>query len=60
MKQGKINLYIARAFSVGFTIHPPTLYGLCFEVFFGCFGVRVWGKGKGLVSFNNYWKNQFF
>jgi hypothetical protein len=59
MKQGKINLYMARSFSVGFTVHSPTLNGVCFEIFLGCFGVRFWGKGETLLSVNNYWKKQF-
>lgn len=50
-----INLYIARDFSVGFTIYSPKLNGVCFEVRAGCFGFRFFGKAKGFIKLSNYW-----
>lgn len=50
-----INLYIARAFSVGLTIYSPKLNGICFEVRVGCFGFRFSSKGKGFIKLSNYW-----
>lgn len=54
-KEPKISLKLCRSFSIGFTIHSPTLNGLSFEVYFGCFHVGVWGRGGNLIGFNNYW-----
>jgi len=55
---GKIQLKLVRSFSLGFSIYSPTLNGLYVEIYLGCFHVAVWGKGKSLVSFKNYWVNQ--
>jgi len=54
----KLQFKLVRSFSLGFAIHSPTLNGFCVEIFLGCFHIHLWGKGKSLVSFKNYWSNQ--
>lgn len=56
MKFGKFNLFIARDFSVGFTVFSPKLNGVCFEIRVACFGFRFFSKQKGFIQFNNYWR----
>ena len=49
MKYGKFNLFIARDFSLGFTVFSPKLNGVCLEVRAACFGFRFFSKQKGFV-----------
>lgn len=55
MKTSKFELFIARSFSVGFSIASPKLNGLHIEFRIACFGFRVWSKGKVTYKFSNYW-----
>lgn len=52
----KINLKLVRSFSLGFSIHSPTLNGIYVELYIGCFHLSLWDRAKGsLFGFNNYW-----
>jgi hypothetical protein len=55
MASCKIQLMLARHFQIGATVFSPRLNGFCMEFWLGCFGCRVWSRGKRLVGFNNYW-----
>jgi len=55
MCTAKITFKIVRAFSIGFTIHSPKLNGFSCAIYFGCFTLSLWGKGKKLFSAKNYW-----
>lgn len=57
-KTHKISFCIVRHFAIGFTIYSPTLNRICFEINLGCFMIRVWSKGEGLIGFKNYWIKQ--
>ena len=59
MKICKIELFIARSFSVGISIASPKLNGVHIEIRLACFGFRFWSKGKHLFKFSNYWVNQY-
>jgi hypothetical protein len=59
MKTAKFEAFIARSFSVGITIASPALNGLHIEVMLGCFGFRLWSRGKSLFKFSNYWVKQW-
>jgi hypothetical protein len=56
MSNSKITLKLVRSFSVGVTIHSPTLNGLSFEVAIACFVLSFWSRGGSrLFSVANYW-----
>ncbi len=56
MNYPKIQLKLVRSFGVGFTIHSPTLNGLCFDIQVACFILAVWPRMKGnIFGFHNYW-----
>jgi hypothetical protein len=49
------NFKIVRSFSLGFCIFSPKLNGFYMELYFGCLHIGIYGKGEGLIEFNNYW-----
>lgn len=51
----KITFKLVRSFSVGFSIHSPTLNGFSVELFFVCFHLSVWSRGERLFCVRNYW-----
>lgn len=54
-KAPRINFKLCRSFSLGLTVHSPTLNGVSFEICLGCFCISFWGRGDGWIGFNNYW-----
>lgn len=57
-KTYKINFKLVRSFSLGFSIYSPKLNGIYIEFYLGCFHLSIWGRGRNLIGFNNYWTNQ--
>ena len=53
----KLTLKLVQSFSIGFTIHSPTLNGLAFDIYLGCFHITFWNRGVGAIGFENYWSN---
>jgi hypothetical protein len=51
----KVTLKLIRSFGVGIRFFPPTLNGLCVEVFFACFMLHVWLRGNHWFGFSNHW-----
>lgn len=56
MDTHKITLKLVRSFSLGFSVHSPTLNGLCFDIYVGCFTVSGWSRGRKLIGLANYWR----
>lgn len=55
MKTAKITFKLVRSFTIGFTVHSPTLNGLSFDIGIACFHASVWGKGKQWIAFKSFW-----
>lgn len=56
LKTYKIQFKLVRSFSIGFSIHSPTLNGLSVEINIACFSLSIWSQGKYWFGFGNYWK----
>lgn len=51
----KFTLAVCRRFSIGATIHSPTLNGISFELSVGPFMIQFWNRGRRWFRCANYW-----
>lgn len=55
MSTPKFTINVCRSFSIGFTIHSPTLNGCSVELSVACLAFRFWNRGGPLFGFRNFW-----